>query len=303
MGYSSIAQSLSRESGCELENSTVASFRSAVLDGSWTRAEELLSLAVTASEDGSNRTAAAVAAAAASSGLVLAPGSDRDAMRFWIRQQKYLELLEEGDNTRALRVLRSQLTPLRHDTPRLHLLSNLLFCKSADALKARAGWDGAKGTSRQALLSQLSKSISPSVMLPENRLAGLLQQVKQQQIDTCLYHTAASSPSLYSDHFCDKAKFPSELALTLTDLEGEIWQILFSNTGKWLAACGTNAEVVIWNVPDFTVAATLVHDDEHKFKLTNISWSPDDTHLVSCSMDRSAKIWNTKVCFWCPCRS
>jgi WD repeat-containing protein 26 len=290
MGYDSIAQSLSRESGYELENGTVAAFRVAILDGSWARAEELLSLAVMLGEDGDD-----ITPPSGPNGLVLSPGSDRDAMRFWIRQQKYLELLEEGDNPRALRVLRSQLTPLRHDTDRLHSLSALLFCKSAEALRTRAEWDGAKGTSRHALLSQLSKCISPSVMLPEDRLAGLLQQVKQRQIDTCLYHTAASSPSLYSDHFCDKTKFPSELALTLTDLEGEIWQILFSNSGKWLAACGGIAELVVWNVPEFSVAATLVHDNEHKTMLTNLSWSPDDSYLVSCSKDRTAKIWDTKV--------
>ncbi|PKS05340.1 hypothetical protein jhhlp_008714, partial [Lomentospora prolificans] len=281
MGYQSIAKSLSEESGYELENTTVAAFRSAILRGSWTEAEQLLSRAVVVGEPG-----------ATANGLLLAPGSDRTLMRFWMRQQKFLEHLERRETPRALSVLRSELTPLQCDTTRVHFLSTLLMCQSIDDLKARAEWDGAEGTSRQTLLSELSKCISPSVMLPDNRLAGLLQQVKQRQIDTCLYHTSAASPSLYSDHHCDKAGFPSEVAITLTDLEGEVWQIQFSHSGDRLAACGSKSEVIVWHVPDFGVATVLRHDEG---QICNLSWSPDDSHLVTCSRDNYARIWDTKT--------
>lgn len=129
-------------------------------------------------------------------------------------------------------------------------------------------------------------------MLPDNRLAGLLQQVKQSQIDTCLYHTSAASPSLYSDHHCEKSDFPSEVAITLTDLQGEVWQVQFSHSGDRLAACGSKSEVVVWHVPDFGVANVLRHDDG---QICNLSWSPDDSYLVTCSRDSHARLWDTKV--------
>ena len=44
MGYQTAADNVSRESGYELESPTVAGFRSAVLSGSWSKAEELLQL-------------------------------------------------------------------------------------------------------------------------------------------------------------------------------------------------------------------------------------------------------------------
>jgi hypothetical protein len=141
MGYDTAAESVSRDSGFELESSTVAAFRKAVLDGAWARAEELLS--------GTEPTGAG-------NSLLLGPGTDRNVMRFWLRQQKFLELLEQRETPRALMVLRNELTPLCQEHQKLHFLSSLLMCQSAEDLKAKADWDGAAGQSRHILLSELS---------------------------------------------------------------------------------------------------------------------------------------------------
>ncbi|KAK2048898.1 WD domain-containing protein [Colletotrichum somersetense] len=279
MGYRGAAESVSRDSGYELESPTVAAFRNAVIGGGWSEAEELLYGAVMSDDRGHP-----------GNGLVLAPGSDRNVMRFWLRQQKFLELLEQRDTGRALMVLRTELTPLYQDTQKLHFLSSLLMCQSAEDLKAKAEWDGAHGQSRKVLLSELSKCISPSVMLPENRLAVLLQQVKQSQIDSCLWHTTASSPSLYSDHYCERSHFPTEVALELTDLSGEVWQVVFSHDGQRLAACGDGDTVVIWDLPSFTVSHVL---RPHAQGVGGLSWSPDDSMIVTCSQDKYARLWDT----------
>lgn len=144
MGYQDAAESVSRDSGCQLESPTVASFRAAVLDGAWSQAEELLLGAAESEANGGE-----------GNGLVLSRGSDRNLMRFWLRQQKYLELLEQREPSRALSVLREELTPLCSDTSKLHFLSSLLMCQPAD-LKVKACWDGANGQSRKTLLSELS---------------------------------------------------------------------------------------------------------------------------------------------------
>lgn len=94
-------------------------------------------------------------------------------------------------------------------------------------------------------------------MLPENRLAVLLQQVKQAQIDACLYHTTASSPSLYANHLCDRRHFPTEVALELKDFNGEVWQVQFSHDGKKLAASGIDDFAVVWDTTSFAVMFEL----------------------------------------------
>jgi hypothetical protein len=145
MGYQAAADSVSQESGYSLESPTVAAFRSAVLAGAWAEAEDLLRGATVAEEnDGGGN------------GLVLTSGSDKNAMRFWLRQQKYLELLEQRDTSRALTTLRGELTPLNHDRAKLHFLSSLLMCQSTEDLMRKADWDGARGQSRRKLLSELS---------------------------------------------------------------------------------------------------------------------------------------------------
>jgi hypothetical protein len=44
-------------------------------------------------------------------------------MKFLLLEQKYLEYLEDGRVLDALHVLRNELTPLQHNTVRVHELS------------------------------------------------------------------------------------------------------------------------------------------------------------------------------------
>ena len=129
-------------------------------------------------------------------------------------------------------------------------------------------------------------------MLPENRLANLLHQVKETQINHCLYHTNAEPPSLYSDHTCDRSRFPSDMMLQLGNHTGEVWQVLFSHDGGRMASCGSDRFVIIWDVPSFEVLHKL---DGHEGGVGNFAWSPDDTMIVTCGRDHYAKIWNTEA--------
>lgn len=44
-------------------------------------------------------------------------------MKFLLLQQKYLEYLEDGKVLEALQVLRAELTPLKYNAERIHILS------------------------------------------------------------------------------------------------------------------------------------------------------------------------------------
>jgi hypothetical protein len=114
LGYTAAAEALVQESGFDLESPTVAAFRDAVLQGEWADAEALLFGHPTASEGNTS---------ANNNGLVLAEGAEKDVMRFWLRQQKFLELLEARDTGRALTVLRTELTPVYQNVHKLHFLS------------------------------------------------------------------------------------------------------------------------------------------------------------------------------------
>lgn len=133
-------------------------------------------------------------------------------------------------------------------------------------------------------------------MLPEHRLAVLLQQFKDQQAESCIWHTSSASPSLYSDHTCDRSRFPTEAIIEFMEPsmepDGEVWQVRFSHNGRYLAGCGSGDKVFIWDMETFSLAFSLA---DLKGGVGNIAWSPDDTMLVTCGRDGYARIWDMNV--------
>lgn len=117
LGYNGSASMLGAESGYQLETAGVATFRNAVLDGRWAEAEQIL---VKSFKDGSSQNGQKNSPEKT---LVLAEGANKNEMLFHLRQQKFLELLENRDVGSALLVLRQELTPLGYDVERLHALT------------------------------------------------------------------------------------------------------------------------------------------------------------------------------------
>lgn len=151
---------------------------------------------------------------------------------------------------------------------------------------------GLDPSSQQAQLTRILECISPSVMLPEHRLAILLHQVKRSQISGCLYHNTAASPSLYQDHTCDRSNFPVNNFVELNKHDGEVWQVEFSHDGLRLASCGSDGSAIIYEVGSFEVLHVLA---DHESGVCSVAWSPDDSMIVTCSQDKRARLWNVYV--------
>ncbi|KAB8256612.1 WD40-repeat-containing domain protein [Aspergillus pseudonomiae] len=287
LGYNGAASLLSKESGYQLESPAVATFRGAVLAGRWAEAERILVQSFY--PDGTRRvTSGDGDHLPTKERLVLVENAEMNEMLFYLRQQKFLELLEARNLSAALTVLRHELTPLNYDIGRLHALSSLLMCPP-EHLHDQAGWDGSINSSRERLLAEISKSISPSVMIPDNRLAILLDHVKQNQINQCLYHNTATPPSLYSDHMCDRADFPSRPGIELNQHSDEVWYCQFSHDGTKLVTAGRDHSVIIYDTSTFAVLHKLV---EHDDGVAHACWSPDDSKLITCSQDKKARVWS-----------
>ncbi len=124
LGYHRTADRLSQESGYEMETPTVAAFKHAVLDGEWSEAESLLFGSNHLNDNGG--VSISNGHSHEHDGLRLIEGANRDELKFRMREQKYLELLENKDLSPALIVLRQELTPLNQDTGKLHNLSRYL---------------------------------------------------------------------------------------------------------------------------------------------------------------------------------
>lgn len=267
LGYTKAAAQLEEDSEYTLEAPEVSHFRRAILNGEWTKAEKLLY------------------------SLELNKDADINALLFYTRQQKFLELLENRDTTRALAVLRQELTPLNRREERLRALASLMMCMSPEEVRKQANWDGAAGNSRRQLLSELSESITPSTMIPEHRLATLLHQVKEAQISKCLYHNTANPPSLYSDHLCQRNQFPLSTVKVLADHTDEVWFLAFSHDGERLATASQDRSVIIWDVETWEV---IHHLKDHNSPVTYVQWSPDDSKIISTCSEKKVTIWDTQ---------
>ncbi|EAW14864.1 WD domain protein [Aspergillus clavatus NRRL 1] len=290
LGYDGAASLLSKESGYQLESPAVGIFRRAILDGRWAEAENILIQSFTPDTEGRNAGFGG-GKPPITEKLALVENAEKNEMLFYLRQQKFLELLESRDLGAALFVLRHELTPLNYDVGRLHALSSLLMCPP-EHLHNQAGWDGSISSSRERLLTELSKSISPSVMIPSNRLAVLLNNVKQNQINQCLYHNSANPPSLYSDHMCDRSDFPLRTGIELNQHTDEVWYCQFSHDGTKLVTAGRDRHVYIYDTNTFAVYRQL---EKHEDGVAHVSWSPDDTKLITCSQDKKARVWSVET--------
>lgn len=142
------------------------------------------------------------------------------------------------------------------------------------------------------ILNFAQESISPSVMIPTHRLAVILDQLKQTQISRCLYHNSLTPPSLFSDHMCDRSQFPLSTVLEIGHTGGEVWFVAFSHNGKRLAASGQDSIVVIYDTNTFQVRHNLA---EHSSHVAYVTWSPDDSKLITCSHDHKARVWDAEV--------
>lgn len=117
-------------------------------------------------------------------------------------------------------------------------------------------------TSRIADLSSYSEFISPSVMVPSRRLATLVDQARQHQQQSCLYHDDDRPTSLYVDHECSSGLFPSMTTHILADHSDEVWNIVWSPDGMMLASCGKDHTVVIWELKVWDVAQGMFRRDD-----------------------------------------
>ncbi|KAA0202387.1 hypothetical protein HAZT_HAZT001104 [Hyalella azteca] len=294
LGFHTVEQ-LMAESGCRLDHPEARRFKSSVVEGDWQAAEAaLLELQ-----------------------SMLNNTTHLTEMRFLILEQKYMELLERGDDIGALNCLRGEISPLDHNISRVHRLSSLIFYNNPAELKKATNWLGSGPESHMALMERLSAYLPPSVMLPPRRLERLVIQSVQHQVATCEFHNTSiepllkvdnleglslsdvvvSSSCLLTDHHCGKEHFPSTCLYTVTEHMDEVLVAAFSPNGRYLATAGKDFSLLIWNVDNTTLKISKRHClDGHNFSIVFLSWSHDSTKIIACMHEDASEliVWDAE---------
>jgi len=279
MGLSRSVETLMDESGCRMDHPVAARFREHVMKGNWTKAnvdlQELKSL--------------------------LENPESLVEMQFLLLEQKYLELMEDGQVMEALATLQHELTPLNHKRDRVHQLSAYIMCASPEEVREQASWNGK--ASRSELMEHLQEFLPPSIMLPPRRLNELVRQSLEWQAERCPYHNTTTgwdeNISLVVDHMCSKDSFPCSTRQIMTDHTDEIWYCAFSPDGTKFASGSKDQTLIIWDVHPtefkLTIRKTI---DGHQYGVSSLYWSPNSVYLIVCGPEDSPELWiyNTISC-------
>lgn len=277
LGYAAAARGLEREAGVVSMSGTMRALRECVLEGSWDELEEALA-GVTAFKS----------------------AADASAARFVLYEQKFLELLEGGRTAEALRVLREDLTRLSPDPKLLHKLPLLCMCTTAEEVRAHAAWPGAGVGSRMAVLEKLQKFIPPYELLQEDRLEILLSRALDEQMKKTKFpYTNPAKVTLLEDFEHCPDRFPRNVLHTLQGHSDEVLFVQFSNNGHYLASASRDTTICIWDIRSLRSGMCSAADavryrlKGHQKMIYFLSWSPDDSKLLSCGLDTSIRLWDT----------
>ncbi|XP_055696505.1 WD repeat-containing protein 26 homolog isoform X3 [Lutzomyia longipalpis] len=281
VGLERSAELLMEESGCCLEHPSAIKFRTHVLSGDWVKADHDLQELHPLIEGKHNSIGFSVF----------------QEMRFLLLEQKYLEFLEEGRPLDALHVLRNELTPLQHNTPRVHQLSSYMMCANNEELYQRASWEGKGVKSRNKLMDRLQNFLPPTVMLPPRRLRSLLSQAVEMQTERCTCHDMAwetniDNVSLLVDHCCSQEEFPMQPLQVLNEHCDEVWYCKFSPDGLKLATGSKDTSVIIWDVDPKAMCVKQRRTlDGHTYGVSFIAWHPDSKHLIVGGPEDCPDLW------------
>lgn len=296
LGHTTAAEALQRESGVTLHRPQAAALRAGVLSGHWQQADDAL-------DELSPRDGDADAHLAA---------------RWLLRRQKLVEVAQTGDLAAALALLRTDLAPLPVPAAALHATAAVLLCTSpgqlAHALKeadrswgvltaAAAGQETATegvDQARAQVLARITRLLSPADVVPERRLEALLEQALLAQVQGCLFHNAplhAARPSLLRDYSCGAEHLPTVCCSVLRSHSDEVWHLAFSpGPGTRLATGCKDGTACVWRLQGSAQGLGAVCELSlvgHTGAVTHLSWAPHGALLLTCSSDRTARVWDT----------
>ncbi|KAG7037506.1 WD repeat-containing protein 26, partial [Cucurbita argyrosperma subsp. argyrosperma] len=210
-----------------------------------------------------------------------------------VLEQKFFELVERDEVTKALQTLRTEIAPYHVNEHRIRELSSCLVAPSMRAQVNSYGQQSAKAKARTQLLEELQKLLPASLMIPEKRLEYLVERALLLQRDACTFHNSLSNEmSLYTDHDCGKNQIPSQTLQVLQDHDDEVWFLQFSHNGKYLASSSSDRSAIIWEV-DLKGRLSLKHKLlGHEQPISMVSWSPDDSQLLTCGVEEAVRRWD-----------
>ncbi|KAL2906874.1 WD repeat-containing protein 26-like protein [Bienertia sinuspersici] len=275
LGYERSGACLEEESGIPLHSGAIKLLMQHVLDGSWDESASMLQ-------------------------NICLDETIMKSAKFLILEQKFFELLDNGQTMDALTTLRTEISPLNIKTSRVHELSSCIL-HHPHSQNGYARKDSLKPKLRSEVLDELQKLLPPTIMVPARRLEYLVEQALNLQRGTCLFHNSSDlDMSLYADHHCGRDNIPSRtlqvavngevvLKHRLCGHQKSVCQVAWSPDDQQLLTCGTEETVRRWDVLS---GECLQVYEKAGFFAVSCAWSPDGESVFAGFSDKSLCMWD-----------
>ncbi|SPQ94005.1 unnamed protein product (mitochondrion) [Plasmodiophora brassicae] len=272
LGFSTTYEVLVEESGVTMEHALATQVRQDAEYGQWDRVLDCLSVACRDSHN-------------------------LDEARRVVLKQKFFELCERNHFTEAVECLRQSPSELAG-------LSRFLMFPDPARIRAEAGLSGDVNMCRSQTISTLEALLDPGLFLKPDRLLSIIDDAMQYQIGQCLFHNERTTTAyILKRHQCSCDNIPSYCAEVVEGHTDEVWFVQFSHDGKRLATASRDSTVRIWEFDEprgVTVQQHCLRGHSKRAYVSYVSWSDDDSLLVTCGTGRQATVWDThsgaKVC-------
>lgn len=173
-------------------------------------------------------------------------------------------------------------------------LSQLILCSNQIELTEALNFNINSLKDRKRLLINMNKKIKPPNYMESNRLEQLITQAIKYQIHMSkLYHPSMITefPSLQEDYAPPPLSLPTNIHAQYRDIEDEVWYTKVSNDSNRIVCIGANRRMIVYRYEGRQFVKQWSVDNIHTQDVYDCMWSSDDTRIVTCSKDKSIKIW------------
>jgi WD40 repeat protein len=154
-------------------------------------------------------------------------------------------------------------------------------------------WDVATARLEKRIATRAERA-KAMVFLPDGKLAVAGGRPGQEG-DVRIFDLQASAGRVDSGvAMLDGVHDPKVMVKQLLDADDEVLCLALSPDGKKLASGGSNDRLVnVWDLSPGYAAAKLEQTIEnHADWVMGVAFSPDGKHLLTCSRDKTAKVWD-----------
>ncbi|ODV84851.1 hypothetical protein CANARDRAFT_200485 [[Candida] arabinofermentans NRRL YB-2248] len=154
--------------------------------------------------------------------------------------------------------------------------------------------------SRESLIQEIISCLPSDTILPPDRLLELVHQALTYQQQTDPYYIPTNDYlqnfTLFKDlssGLVKSVKFPNQLKFELEDHSSECWFVKYSNNGKYLASASVDKTITIYSTDEnYKIHRQLIG---HSGSIIYLSWSADDSKLITSSFDQNVKVWDIET--------